>query len=112
MPFCPKCKYEYVKNIDTCHDCGEKLTDELPDDIKHSEIKTRWKPLQNLPGRIYAEMAKEIFDEKGIPSFIKSTFFSSAYGTRGVFGDTATIFVPDDKLEECSEIIKQIFNHI
>ena len=87
MPFCPKCKFEYVKNIDTCHDCGEKLTEELPDDIKYSEIKE-------------------------IPSFIRSTFFSSAYGTRGAVGDTTTIFVPDDKLEECNEIIKQMFNHI
>ncbi len=112
MPFCPKCKYEYIKNIDVCHDCNEKLVADLPKEINYSEIKIKWKPLQNLPGRIYAEMAKEVFDKEGIPSFISSTFFSSAYGTRGIIGDTATIFVPEDKIDECNEILKQMFDHI
>lgn len=29
MPFCPKCKYEYEKEIKTCPDCGSELVDEL-----------------------------------------------------------------------------------
>ncbi|NVM03343.1 MAG: DUF2007 domain-containing protein [Candidatus Helarchaeota archaeon] len=112
MPFCPICRYEYVEGTDVCYDCGEKLLDKLPDEIDHSEIKVKWKPLQSLPGRIYAEMAKEVFDKKGIPSLIRSTFFSSAYGTRGISGDTTTIFVPEDRFDECKEILKQMFNHI
>jgi len=75
MPFCPKCRYEYVEEIDVCCDCGEKLLDKLPDEINCSEIKVKWKPLQTLPGRIYAEMVKEVFDKKGIPSLVRSTFF-------------------------------------
>ena len=112
MPFCPHCRYEYVDGIDVCYDCGIKLVDVLPDEVSHDEIKVKWKPLQSLPGRIYAEMAKEVFDKKGIPSLIKSTFFSSAYGTRGIFGDKTIIFVPEDRFEECTEIINQMFNHI
>lgn len=112
MPFCPKCRYEYVEGIDVCYDCGEKTLDKLPDEINYSEIKVKWKPLQTLPGRIYAEMVKEVFDKKGIPSLIKSPFFSSAFGTRGIFGDATTIFVPEDRFEECEKIITQMFNHI
>ncbi len=112
MPFCPKCKYEYIEGADFCYDCGEKLVDKLPNEINHNEIKIKWKPLQNLPGRIYAEMVKEVFNKKGIPSLISSTFFSSAYGTRGIFGDPTIIFVPEDRFEECQEIINQMFNHI
>lgn len=112
MPFCPRCKYEYIENADFCYDCGEKLVDKLPDEINSNKIKIKWKPLQNLPGRIYAEMVKEVFDKKGIPSFIKSSLLSSALGIKGILGDTSTIFVPEDRFEECQEIINQMFNHI
>ena len=103
---------EYIEGIDECVDCGAELVEELPDEISYDKIRVKWKPLQSLPGRIYAEMAKEVFDKKGIPSLIQSSFFSSAYGTRGVFGDKTTILVPEDRLEECTEIINQMFNHI
>ena len=29
MPWCPKCKYEYVEGIKVCADCGSKLVDSL-----------------------------------------------------------------------------------
>ena len=34
MPWCPKCKNEYVEGITTCADCGVELVDELPDEIE------------------------------------------------------------------------------
>ena len=30
MPWCPKCKNEYIEGITTCTDCGVDLVDELP----------------------------------------------------------------------------------
>ncbi len=33
MPWCPKCKNEYVEGITTCADCGVDLVDELPEEI-------------------------------------------------------------------------------
>ncbi len=33
MPVCPNCKYEYVKGIDKCPDCGAELVDELPPEL-------------------------------------------------------------------------------
>lgn len=32
MPFCPNCRYEYRRGIETCSDCGAQLVDELPDE--------------------------------------------------------------------------------
>lgn len=32
MPWCPKCKDEYVEGIKTCVDCGVDLVDELPEE--------------------------------------------------------------------------------
>jgi hypothetical protein len=30
MPFCPKCRTEYVEGVTNCSDCGEPLAAELP----------------------------------------------------------------------------------
>ena len=37
MPWCPKCKNEYVEGIVKCADCGSELVEELP-------VKTKKKP--------------------------------------------------------------------
>ena len=65
MAYCPKCRYEYYKGVDVCYDCGTELVDTLPDEIDPRDIKCKWKALNILPGRIYADMAKEVFDKKG-----------------------------------------------
>lgn len=31
MPYCPKCKTEFLSGIETCSDCGSSLVDELPE---------------------------------------------------------------------------------
>lgn len=33
MPWCPKCRNEYVEGITTCAECGIDLVDELPDEM-------------------------------------------------------------------------------
>lgn len=33
MPWCPKCRNEYIEGITTCVDCGVDLVDELPEEI-------------------------------------------------------------------------------
>lgn len=32
MPWCPKCRNEYVEGVTTCIDCGVELVDELPEE--------------------------------------------------------------------------------
>ena len=34
MPWCPKCKNEYVEGITTCAECGVELVNELPEEIE------------------------------------------------------------------------------
>jgi uncharacterized membrane protein len=33
MPWCPKCKIEYIEGKTTCNDCGTELVDELPEEL-------------------------------------------------------------------------------
>lgn len=36
MPWCPKCKLEYVKGINVCPDCNEELVEELGKEVDES----------------------------------------------------------------------------
>ena len=84
MPFCPKCRYEYLEGTGECPDCQCDLVDELSSqDLPKSTVEPNLIPLQSLPGLIYAEMVAEALKKAGIPSLIKSDVLTSGYGARG-----------------------------
>lgn len=108
MPFCPQCQYEYVEEITHCADCGAELVESLPEiDFRNSSIK--WVKLNSLPGRVYAEMVKEVLDREGIPSRIIGGVFDSQL-IHGTEGTIATIFVPQEYFERSKRIQNEMFN--
>ena len=108
MPFCPKCRFEYNKDVKKCPDCSVKLVarlKEIPD--------IRFVALPNLPGKVYAEMIREVLRQKGIPCYLRSSGIIDAYGISGMpVGDSVRIFVPEDRLEECKDIQHNMLDHI
>lgn len=38
MPWCPKCRNEYIAGITKCADCGSELVDELPQEDEAAEL--------------------------------------------------------------------------
>ncbi len=112
--FCPVCKYEYKPGMTVCPDCGEKLVENLPQE-KHNKISENinFVPLPNLPGRVYADMVKETLNAKSIPCYIRSEGVGDAYqfpGTTPMGG--IRLFVPEDRLEECIAIQRQMLDNI
>lgn len=68
MPFCPKCKYEYMPGIKECPDCSVRLVDSLAE-----EQKPQWVDLVEIATFTYepqAQMAKLKLQAQGIESVI------------------------------------------
>ncbi len=122
MPYCLKCKSEYTEGNTVCLDCGEKLVDEVPDDIKHEiregkKPKSRQKP---MPEYVYKEMVflcstgvpaetdvvESLLRSYGIDTMRKSKradgIFHSVYGMPA-FG--LEVYVPADRLEEARGLL-------
>ena len=120
MPFCPKCRYEYILGIGECPDCGARLLEKLDEEELEEEESTEgiaeesnqgkkeestqstkeplikslnFVPLRSLPSHSHAQMFREALDEEWIPSLLKGS----------------TIWVPKEDLEKAQEIADQMF---
>ena len=113
MPFCPKCKYEYIEGTEECPDCCVPLVDELEKEYKDDEGEEKFVLLHTFPSIVYAEMVKEALENRGIPCLMKSDMLTSAYGSKGggIFS-RVRIFVPEERLKESDEIMDQMLDHI
>lgn len=73
--------------------------------------RENWSKVGPLPGSLYAEMVAEVLRGKQIPHYLSQSWFSGAYGIKGVnaLGDEAFIFVPEEALEEVNEVLETMF---
>lgn len=64
MPYCPKCRNEYVDEAKTCDDCGVALVTEAPpnDPYDHSDLVEAW----HTHGEMEAQMVRALLDSNGI----------------------------------------------
>lgn len=113
MPFCPRCKTEYIEGVGECSDCNVPLVEELPEAIPEDEDRGNFALLHTFPSIVYAEMVRETLENRGIPCLMKSDMLTSAYGSKGggVFS-RVRIYVPEERLKECDEIMNQMLDHI
>jgi hypothetical protein len=112
MPFCPKCHFEYTASSTRCTDCGVDLVDVLP--LEKPMSNARFVPMPGLPGKVYAEMVREVLMQKGIPCYLRSDGLIDSYGISGTgpVNRGVRIFVPEDALEEAVDIQRQMMDHI
>jgi len=111
MPFCPKCRYEYLPEISVCPDCASDLVAELPE-IAELGLDIEWVKMKPLPGIIYAKMVTDVLNQRHIPNYVQSLFGSGGLGvvSGGDFpGSDARIWVPQTYLEEAQRIQNEMF---
>lgn len=64
MPFCPKCRAEYVEGVDTCEDCHVPLVAELPP--KDVPDYVELVEIQRVPDEVAGVMMKGVLENSGI----------------------------------------------
>ncbi|MBN1481177.1 hypothetical protein EH223_01860 [candidate division KSB1 bacterium] len=114
MPFCPECRYEYVPGHKECPDCHVKLVEELPERASGDPSEKEYVELHPLPGHIYAEMVKEVFDKEGIECILIPDVISTGLLVKGtdVAGNEVRIRVFKEDQEQAQEILHSMMDHI
>jgi len=74
MPFCPKCKYEYVEGIKVCPDCDLPLKAHLHEEpLQEPEYTDEaLVTLVRVYDRLEVDIMKGVLDSAGIPAYIQS----------------------------------------
>lgn len=111
MPFCPKCGNEYIAETTTCADCNVLLVEKM--EKIHDKIED-WVALQDLPGLTYAEMVKEVLEQRNIPCYIQSDLITGVYGVNSVstVGSKCVLYVPKEMKQIAQNILHQMVDHI
>lgn len=115
MPFCPRCKYEYVDGRVECIDCGETLVDELESAEETEELHPdiRFVAFRSYPSFVHAEMIREALANEGIASLVKGNeMFGSATGAGANAAVKVVVWVPEDDQEEAARIADSILDPI
>lgn len=103
MPFCPKCRYEFVEGIKTCNECGIDLVDELPEEeSEEEEYQGEWIKVLNVASNQEAEMIAGLLRTSGIPVTI-SSYVNDVLTFRYPRG--VDILVPEEYSEQAVEVI-------
>lgn len=68
MPFCPKCRFEYLPGETTCPDCYVPLVAELPPAGPRTEADLEPVLLRVVVGALHAGLLQSELRSQGIPS--------------------------------------------
>jgi len=110
--FCPECRSEYVPGIYQCPDCDVLLVHELSQETEiHSEIEydENFVCIYSPANTQETALIKMILDREGIAYFFKN---ENKHGLGGspaaplISNARIELYVPENKSEEASEIIK------
>lgn len=99
MPFCPKCRTEYVVGVARCNDCGAQLVEKLSPAPEPHDI--HWAELPSFLSEPLAQMVREELERQGIRTLLKRDVFVSNIGSQGT-----VIFVPQENYRQAVEIRK------
>ena len=119
MPFCPKCKYEYVNGIEKCPDCDEELVWELPDQKLPFELPPEHVPpgfwstdevvtVFTAKDIIEAEIVRGILESAGIHCYATPEVTRWARGASMLGGlNSLDIMVLESQAGEAQAVIKE-----
>ena len=79
MPFCPKCRSEYVEGTQVCEDCGQTLIQVLPPE-REPEKKSNLVEVWHTQGEVDAQLVRSLLDSNGIESMLSGESLRLTHG--------------------------------
>jgi hypothetical protein len=81
MPFCPRCRSEYVAEVTRCEECDTALVDALVESVPPPDF--HWVELRSAGTEAEGEMMRQLLEARGIPVVVKKDVFASGFGRQG-----------------------------
>jgi hypothetical protein len=122
MPFCPKCRYEYIDGIGECPDCCVRLVEELEEEESEEESikgeegeaiqETDFVSLRHYNSRFSIEILQEALEKEGITAIVINREDVVRVIDTKVPVSKLIICVPDKDFEKAQEIADHTFEDI
>jgi hypothetical protein len=107
MPFCPKCRAEYIEGVETCPDCQVKLVNELPpmDETEYVDLVE----LEKVQDEVSGVMMKGILVNNGINAILKAAKIPWYDGIASTWSTYywGIILVPKEDVERSRKILNE-----
>jgi predicted amidophosphoribosyltransferase len=105
VPFCPKCRNEYVEGTDVCEDCGVTLTQTLPPESKKRPDESELVEVWYAQGEMDAQLVRSLLESNGIESMFSGESIRLTHGfTVDGLAEVRILVRKDDAKRACDVI--------
>jgi hypothetical protein len=108
MPYCPKCRSEFVEGTSVCEDCGVALLSGSPPEgepaISHEDLVEIWRE----QGEMNAQLVKSLLEGSGIRSMLSGETLRLTHGFTVDGLALVRIFVRAEDAARAGDIIASI----
>ncbi len=80
MPFCPKCRVEYVDGVESCDDCGIGLVAKLPQALAGSGRDQDLVEVWRTQGELDAQLVVSLLESHGVNSMLSGESLRLTHG--------------------------------
>jgi hypothetical protein len=112
MPYCPKCRAEYLEEVKTCPDCQLPLVEELPpkDEPEYVDLVE----LENVPDEVSGIMMKGILLNNGIDVVLQSDKVPWLDGISNTWSKSywGQLLVPREEFKKARKILDDYLGSI
>jgi hypothetical protein len=108
MPFCPKCRSEFVEGTSVCEDCGVPLVAGKPVEEESLRFTEDLVEIWRTQGEMNAQLVRSLLEGSGIPSLLSGESLRLTHGLTIDGLALVRIYVRGEDAARASEIIAGI----